>query len=262
MVAKYFKILKMYLYIGKKSMMEYLGSNIIQIVISLINTSVWIVFWSIFFNKFSNTTYWKFEYIFLIWTSLSLGLCLLGGFFGNVREMTEMICDGRIEFFMLHPLPTFFHLFIANPDISELIEGGIWIIVYAIYVKSVEEFVIFLVISILICILLLGYLTILGGLSFFVRMTQGFVDEVFNFLITFSTYPYYIFNKFVKTILFTLIPAGFISYVPVQILFTGQKFWLLILGTVAISLLFFGILICNIGIKKYEGMSQLGQKGK
>ena len=114
MVAKYFKILKMYLYIGKKSMMEYLGSNIIQIVISLINTSVWIVFWSIFFNKFSNTTYWKFEYIFLIWTSLSLGLCLLGSFFGNVREMTEMICDGRIEFFMLHPLPTFFHLFIAN----------------------------------------------------------------------------------------------------------------------------------------------------
>ena len=35
-------------------------------------------------------------------------------------------------------------------------------------------------------------------------------------MLTFSTYPATLFDGFVKVLLFTAVPAGFVSYLPVQ----------------------------------------------
>ncbi|MBE3557912.1 MAG: ABC-2 family transporter protein [Ktedonobacteraceae bacterium] len=61
-------------------------------------------------------------------------------------------------------------------------------------------------------------MVILGTLAFFVGNTEGTVNQMFGALISFSTYPMDIFNGFVRVLLFTVLPAGFISYIPLQLL--------------------------------------------
>ncbi len=54
--------------------------------------------------------------------------------------------------------------------------------------------------------------------AFFIGNTEGLAQQVVGALVTFSTYPLDIFHGFVRLLLFTLVPAGFVSFVPLQLL--------------------------------------------
>lgn len=260
MGAKYGNIMLRYFQISIKNMLEFKTSNIIEMISSLLNTSVWLMFWGVFFGRFGSTTIWKFEYIFSIWASLSIALCLVDGLFSNVRELPQMIYDGRLEFFMLHPINLCFHLLIARMEIIKFVEGFIWMCAYAFFANTIHQFLIFLLITLLISILMLGYLILISSLSFFLKSSQGIVDELFNAFITFSTYPYYIFNKYIKIILFLIIPAGFISFVPIEILYNDSNLWIGITTVVGCLITILGLILFKTGLKYYEGSSSINQR--
>ena len=77
---------------------------------------------------------------------------------------------------------------------------------------------------------------------------------------TFSTYPMNIFNGVVHILLFTILPAGFISFVPLQLLhhfawplFGGMCGFLLLIMLGAAG--FF-----QLGLKRYESGNLLGMQ--
>jgi ABC-2 type transport system permease protein len=79
-------------------------------------------------------------------------------------------------------------------------------------------------------------------------------------LITFSTYPMNIFNGVVRVLLFTVIPAGFITFVPLQLL---QQFsWPLFAGMIGFMVLFVGAAaaIFELGLRRYESGNLLGMQ--
>jgi ABC-2 type transport system permease protein len=76
----------------------------------------------------------------------------------------------------------------------------------------------------------------------------------------FSTYPMNIFNGIVRIFLFTIVPAGFISFVPLQLL---QHFSIpLFAGMIGFTLLFACIAIglFELGLRRYESGNLLGMQ--
>ncbi len=71
-------------------------------------------------------------------------------------------------------------------------------------------------------------------------------------LVSLSSYPTVIFHGIIKAVLFTLIPAGFLSYVPVQLLraFSWPLLGGLVLFTVAITAAAIGVF--QAGLRRYE----------
>ena len=67
-------------------------------------------------------------------------------------------------------------------------------------------------------LLFVGFSVLTGSLSFFLGNAASLSEQWRNAMITFSTYPAILFEGAVKLLLFTLIPAGFVSYLPIQAL--------------------------------------------
>ena len=56
------------------------------------------------------------------------------------------------------------------------------------------------------------------SLAFWLGNAEGLASQMWQALLTFATYPPPLFRGLVKGLLFTALPAAFISHVPVQLL--------------------------------------------
>jgi ABC-2 type transport system permease protein len=125
---------------------------------------------------------------------------------------------------------------------------------------SVIHVVMFIVLVIMVSFIFTAFLVILCSLAFFLGNTEGMAQQMFNALISFSTYPMDIFHGAVRLLLFTLVPAGFISFIPLQLLhhFTWPLFGAMVGGTVLIVLMAIGIF--ELGLRRYESGNLLGMQ--
>ncbi|MEO7021280.1 MAG: ABC-2 family transporter protein [Ktedonobacteraceae bacterium] len=105
-----------------------------------------------------------------------------------------------------------------------------------------------------------SFVIIFGALAFFLGNTDGLTQQMVGALVTFSTYPMNIFSGVIRVMLFTIIPAGFISFVPLQLL--HQFTWPMAGAMVGFTLLsmlgaagFF-----QLGLKRYESGNLLGMQ--
>ncbi len=94
--------------------------------------------------------------------------------------------------------------------------------------------------------------TIVASLSFWFGRVELLSHTLNTFITSFSTYPEGIFKGIIKVIFYTLIPIGFMSYIPVQVITTSNYLQLLIVLLVAILLIGITLLVFYKGLKKYS----------
>src|SRR5262249_149683 len=96
--------------------------------------------------------------------------------------------------------------------------------------------------------------------AFFLGNTTGLTQQMVGALVSFSTYPMNIFNGVIRLLLFTVIPAGFISFVPLQLLhqFTWPMAGEMVGFTLLITLGGGGFF--QLGLRRYESGNLLGMQ--
>ena len=104
-----------------------------------------------------------------------------------------------------------------------------------------------------------GVLTI--SIAFWAGNTEGLGMQMTNALLTFSTYPMDLFGAAVKVALFTVLPAGFASYLPVTILrgFDPLRLAVMLAFTTVIAVL--ATTIFYAGLRRYESGSLIATQG-
>ena len=92
-------------------------------------------------------------------------------------------------------------------------------VVYLVFVQpDAVHFLLFTGLTLSVALLFVGFSVLSGSLSFYLGNAAGLAEQWRFAMITFSTYPAIIFEGWVKVLLFTLIPAGFITYLPIEAL--------------------------------------------
>ena len=100
-----------------------------------------------------------------------------------------------------------------------------------------------------------------ASLTFYIGDSGTLSDQWRTVMLTFSTYPPTLFDGFVRVLLFTAIPAAFVSYLPVQALrslswgYAGAA----ILG--AASVLGIATLVFYRGLRRYESGNLISMQG-
>jgi len=119
---------------------------------------------------------------------------------------------------------------------------------------------------VLLC-LLASAVTFLGSgivyfsLAFWLRNTRTLSRQLYEVLITFSLYPEPLFGGVLKLLLFTLLPAGFVGYLPVRVI-RDASFWdaaLLCAGAAGFLLL--AARLFESGLRRYSSGSRFGVFG-
>ena len=127
--------------------------------------------------------------------------------------------------------------------------------VYILFVQpDVIHFIMFTGLSLSAAILFVGFSVFISSLSFYLGNAPALAEQWRSAMITFSTYPAILFDGVTKLILYTFIPAGFVSYLPVEALrqFSLGHAALALVGSFAIMLA--GVLFFYRGLRRRSAL--------
>jgi ABC-2 type transport system permease protein len=126
---------------------------------------------------------------------------------------------------------------------------------------SPARFLLFLGLGACTAVIVLAFGVLMLSIAFWAGNTEGLGVQVTNALLNFSTYPMDLFNGAVKVALFTLLPAGFASYLPVTIIrdFDALRLAIVVAFTCAFGAL--SVVVFYTGLHRYESGSLVATQG-
>lgn len=233
--------------------LEYRASTISQVLGMFINDTLWVLFWVLYFTKFPVLKGWTLEDVIVLWSAMTTSFGLVMGLFYNAMRIPVLVAEGQLDYYLALPKNVLLHLLVSQfrlVNFGDVLFGPILLVVM---VKlSLIKVLIFLATTLLAGMVILGFLITAGSLSFFLGNSDAVAGQMVSAMLHFSTYPTTIFDQKVKFVLFTLIPAGFISTLPVELMraFHWTPFLQLLGG--AVLFLSVGVWLFHRGLKRYE----------
>lgn len=258
-----FKVFFLYFKLNIKKILSFPANLIIHALITLLDNSVWLVFWLVYFNNFnyaySSSSY---ENVLLLWSIASVGYGLCNIMTGNAIKLSTIISSGKLDAFLGQPVKLLPNVLMSNSNAS-----GFGDVIFGTSVflfltdPSFSRILFFLLSASLAFFLFVGFLVTVHSLSFYIGQAEMLSRQMLLMLIHFSTYPSVIFKSFMKFILFTILPAGIIHTLASDIVI-GQSFSSL-LWVVAFVLLFnlIGFILFYRGLKRYESGNYINMHG-
>jgi ABC-2 type transport system permease protein len=242
-----------YLLANFQSALEYRLSFASQVFAMLLNDLMWLIFWLAYFGRFQVVAGWGRDDIVMLWTVVAAGFGLGTTLCGNVFRLAGMIVRGELDFYLALPKPVLPHALISRMSLTAPGDIAFGLIVFSVLVQPTPvQVLLFLLFMVTTATILVSFGVITQSLAFWLGNAEGLAQQLTNALISFSTYPTVIFSSTVKLLLFTLIPAGFIAYVPVQLL--REFSWPLFGGLLAfaISMIVAAATVFRYGLRRYE----------
>jgi ABC-2 type transport system permease protein len=245
-----------YIKINIATAMEYRFNFLVQTFSMVLNDAIWIVFWLIFFEKFNIVKGWGLNEILMLWAVMATSFGFSAVVFGNKTRLAENISNGHLDFYLNLPVNVLFHSVIGKSSwfgVGDIIFG----ITIAIFTLELSKWPIFILLCFISSFILLAFAIIIGSLSFYFGNAYETSRNLWMGFITFGTYPISIFQNPAKIILLTLVPAGFISSVPVTIIKDFSLKWFALMLFVTTIFMLVSIVVFYHGLKKYESGSMI-----
>jgi len=242
--------------------MEYRAAFIMQIFAMTFNDCLGLFLWWTFFKQFPLTHGWQVTDIVILWSVTACGFGISAGLFGNARQLVTLIMNGGLDAYLCMPRYALLHVCIAATDPTAW--GDILFAVGAYLVllhPDLWHILLFILLVWLVSFIFTSFMIILCSLAFFLGNTEGLALQMYSALVSFCTYPIDIFNGAVRVLLFTVLPAGFISFIPLQLLhqFTWPLLGMMVGATALIVLAAAGLF--ELGLRRYESGNLLGMQG-
>jgi ABC-2 type transport system permease protein len=233
--------------------LEYRATFISQIFGMLANDIMWIVFWVLYFQRFPVIPGWGVEDVMMLWAVTGAGFGFAVGLFGNSNQLARILAGGELDYYLGLPKNVLLHVLVSRMDLAAL--GDIlfgWGLFIVFLHPTPERIVLFGLMAVCSAAVMVGFLVAVGSLAFWLGNAEGLTMQLFNGIITMSTYPSPLFQGAVKVIMFTVVPAWFIAHQPLLVL---RHFDLgdlaLEVGSAAL-ILAVGVAIFYRGLRRYE----------
>ncbi len=251
MVAKFFKFIWEYFKINLQSAMEYRANFITQSTFMILNDVIWLIFWMIFFAKFPVLNEWGIKEMMIMMATITFSWGIVGIFFGNFRFLAEVIREGQLDFYLTLPKEELTHILISKSKFDAF-GDALFGLILAIITVPLVKLPLFFFLSLNSCIIILGFAIILGSLSFYIGSAVEASSQGLMGVLSIASYPFSAFAGYTKFILLTLIPAGFITGIPVELIREFDWTQMIYMMICAATIFSLAIIVFKKGIKKYE----------
>lgn len=230
-------------------------SFIIQTIAMFINNFVFVFFWQVLFsNKGGSINGINIKDILYLWSIPTIGYGIAFFCFGGIDTLCKDIVDGNLDIYLTKPKHSLISILTARSILSAMGDLLFGIVMGVIAVKfNPLKVLLLLSLGLLAGVLTVAILTSVKLLSFWLgdisNATQKYTHSLF---ITLTIYPESMFPKAIKFAMYTVIPAAYVSHVPVRLMdnisFAGIA-TMLVATVIFVSLMFF---LYAKGLKKYE----------
>ncbi|MCP1312226.1 ABC transporter permease [Paenibacillus tyrfis] len=239
--------------------MEFRLSFLMTAGMMMVNNAVWIFFWGLYFQRFPVVNGWELQDVMMMWAVSAGGFGLSAVLFGNAYRLASLVASGQLDLYLTQPKPVLLHILVSRMSVSAIGDVLFALLLYGLFGDRSPLGLLKFVLALLIAMLIfLFFVVTTQSLAFYIGQAEAIGQQLFNAILTFSTYPTGIFSGWGRLILFTVIPAGFISYLPIGLLreadlaFTLQALGMTGLVTAA------GLWFFHRGLRRYSSGNAMG----
>lgn len=222
MAADFFQTLKLFFYIQKshfKTAFLSKSDAFANVFMMLVNNASFIFMWWVIFHNKGTINGWNFGSLLLLNAFLNNAFAIFALFARGLQALPEYIDSGSLDNYLVTPRRPLFMIASSESTFAnwgDLLTGLLcWLL--SGYLGWVS-FGLILYASLCAATVLISYRLIVSSLAFFATDTQKLGDNIFMAFITFASQPASIFTGWYKVMFLSVIPAGFISLIPVQLI--------------------------------------------
>jgi ABC-2 type transport system permease protein len=234
--VKYLKFMLTCWKLNLAGAMEFRTSFLMQVGLMMINNTVWIFFWGVYFTRFPVVGGWEMKDVMMMWAVSAAGFGFSATLFGNSYRLANIIATGQLDTYLAQPKPVLLHVIISRMQVAAIGDILFGLILFGVFGDLTLIGIVKFAAALLVATLIFTFfMIIVQSLAFYIGNAEGLAQQFFNTFITFATYPTDIFRGLGRMVLFTVIPAGFISYLPVG--FLREMEWTFTLSALGVALL-------------------------
>ncbi len=233
--------------------LEYRTAFFAQVAAMLINDLMWLGFWLAYFTRYPIVRGWGRQEVVMMWAVLGAGFGLGATLAGNAARLARLIAQGQLDYFLALPRPVLSHVLVSRLEMTAPGDVLFGTLVFGFLVHpSLTQWGLFLLFTATGACVFVSFMVIVNSLAFWIGNADGLAGQLTGFLLSFSTYPTTIFQGGIKLVLFTVLPAGFVAYLPVEVM---RRFsWGPLLGVVgfAVGIALVARAVFHAGLRRYE----------
>ena len=260
-VNKHFSLLFKYFRFNLKCSMEYKAGFITQVIGMIINNSSLLFFWWVLYKNTGTISGYTFSDVLILWALASSSYGIYYILFGSGRELSNTIITGDLDSFLLQPKDVVINSCASRMEVSawgDFIYGYILLFISGSF--TIGHFILYCIFVITGGMLMFSTSLAVNSLALYLGNIDG-IKRIFEmFYLTFATYPESIFGKFLRVLFYTLLPVGFMVYLPVGIIKNFNLLNMLIVFAAAVFYFTASYLIFYKGIKRYESGNLMENK--
>lgn len=260
-VKSHLSLLRKYFVFNLKCSMEYRTSFIMQVIGMIINNSSFLFFWWVIYRNVNSISGYTFGDTMLLWGLASSTYGFNYIIFGNVRDLTSIIINGGLDSYLIQPKDIVLNVCASRTEVSawgDLLYGYILIIISGNI--NIRTFALFTLFTITGGLIAFANSLMVNSLALYLGNIES-TKRIFEmFFVTFATYPEGIFGKYLRALFYTLLPVGFMVFLPVVAMRNFNIIIaLIVLSATAIYLLTAYFVFYN-GLKRYESGNLMENK--
>lgn len=207
------------------------GALVTQMSVMIVNDVVWVAFWLLFFRRVGSVRGWDADSVLLLLAVLTTAGGIALGVLANARQVGRMAIAGELDSVLTLPVPPLAYLLLRRVEVvnvGDFVFGiGLFLVAGS---PTLIRTVVFVGVVLAAATLMTSFLVLTGSLGFFLGRNEG-GELGTHAIVLLGAYPVDLFAGVAKVVLYTVVPAVFVSNVPARLVESfdlGLAAWLLL----------------------------------
>lgn len=245
-----------------KSVTALRGSFLLSMTFMALNNATFLVFWWVLLGRIGNLRGWQGPEVLLLFGISASGFGLMQAVTGGAVHLSRFIDEGVLEPLLTQPKPTLLYALGCRSQASGFgdFASGIAFIAMSGYLKWGTSARVLLAVFAS-ALVFTATCVILFSLAFWLQRTHALSRQLLDITITFAMYPDPLFSGGLRFALFTVIPAGFASYLPAALVRSASLEAAAVLTAGSAAYLALARWVFHRGLARYSSGSRFGTFG-
>ncbi len=235
------------------------GAFWLQVFFMLANNALFFVFWWLLFAQVPDIGGWRIADVMTLYGVVAGGFGLAVTFGGGVRDLARSIADGELDAVLAQPRNPLLHTVASRTYASgwgDLASGVLflglsgqvgWATLPLAAIGMVASALVFVASGIL-----------FHCLAFWLGRVESLSRQLWESLVMFGLYPQPLFSGALRLVLFTLLPAGFVGYLPAALVREPSLEGLALVLAGAAAYWALALAVFAAGLRRYQSGSRFG----
>lgn len=193
-------------------------SFLTNVLFMILNNATFLIQWMLLFHLKSDIGGYSLKMFMTLWGLAASTFGFAHILFHRAFSLPNLILQGKLDSFLVQPKNVLLSVITSETStsaIGDLIYGYLILFLFRF---SITNLLLFSLFTILGGLIMAAFAVITGSFSFWIVRGELLSENLNNVIVNFGTYPDGIFKNGVRLLLYTIVPVGFVVYLPLHII--------------------------------------------